>query len=125
MDKENRRLLLSQMLAERNLELRADSKLCEGYIEHGDDCEFDLQTIVDIMEEMDFYYKKTPYITILRNDIYKMKMNTSNILTDDDHEEIRKIAKIKALKIYKFKNKENEVELASLPPRIQELVNNA
>lgn len=49
---------LKELLHERGLELRDDSKLCESYIENGTP---DEHKVVEIMEEMDFFFKHTDY----------------------------------------------------------------
>jgi hypothetical protein len=54
----NRRTALVKKLEEKGLQLRGDSKLCKQYIKRG---EGDLQYIVDVMEEMDWFYKNTKY----------------------------------------------------------------
>ena len=54
----NRKTELAKKLEEKGLQLRGDSKLCKKYIKHG---EGELQHIVDVMEEMDWFYKNTKY----------------------------------------------------------------
>ncbi len=53
-----RRKLLETHLAEKGLTLRADSHMCERYIEHGD---VSVTEVVTIMQEMRFFWNKTPY----------------------------------------------------------------
>ena len=80
--KHNRRKELIFKLAQRDLVLRSDSKLCQLYIEGGVD---HLNTvvkqhnglqigpigsvddIVDVMEEMDFYFTHTKYSELMKN----------------------------------------------------------
>lgn len=57
-ERKNRKTELVKKLEEKGLQLRDDSKLCKQYIKHG---EGDLQYIVDVMEEMDWFYKNTKY----------------------------------------------------------------
>jgi hypothetical protein len=57
-ERKNRRIELVKKLEEKGLQLRVDSKLCKQYIKRG---EGDLQHIVDVMEEMDWFYKNTKY----------------------------------------------------------------
>ena len=57
-EQKNRKTELIEKLAEKGLQLRDDSKLCKSYIKRG---EGDLQYIVDVMEEMDWFYKNTKY----------------------------------------------------------------
>lgn len=49
---------LADALSLRNLELRADSRLCNAYIESGVG---DIDEIVDVMDEMRFYHAHTNY----------------------------------------------------------------
>lgn len=122
MDKENRRILLAKMLEDRNLKLRDDSKLCEGYINEGDDFEYKPEGIVDIMEEMEFYYGNTTYRLILKNSIRSAEKDKGRKVTDSEHNDIRENAKLKALKLYKFKNKNNKEILDALPPKIKVMI---
>ena len=57
-EQKNRRTELVKKLEEKGLQLRDDSKLCKQYIKRG---EGNLQHIVDVMEEMDWFYKNTKY----------------------------------------------------------------
>jgi hypothetical protein len=57
-EQKNRKTELIEKLAEKGLQLRDDSKLCKSYIKRG---EGDLQHIVNVMEEMDWFYKNTKY----------------------------------------------------------------
>jgi len=43
-------------------------------------------------------------------------------VTDAEHNEIREHSKLKALKLYKFKNKNNKETMEALPIKIQELI---
>jgi hypothetical protein len=53
-ERKNRKIELVKKLEEKGLQLRGDSKLCKQYIKHGEGV---LQNIVDVMEEMDWFYK--------------------------------------------------------------------
>jgi hypothetical protein len=57
-EQKNRKAELVKKLEDKGLQLRDDSKLCKQYIKHG---EGNLQYIVDVMEEMDWFYKNTKY----------------------------------------------------------------
>jgi hypothetical protein len=58
--RQQRKDQLVAALAERGLQLRSDSHLCDDYIEY-DESEYPLDEIVDIMHEMNFYFKHTKY----------------------------------------------------------------
>jgi hypothetical protein len=122
MESVDRKILLGKMLEDRNLKLRTDSKLCEGYINNGDDFEYGPKEIVDIMEEMEFYYGKTTYKMILKNDLRSNEKDKGRKVTDDEHNEIRERSKLKALKLYKFKNKNDKEMTETLPVKIRELI---
>lgn len=75
---------LKHKLLEKKLELRDDSKLCQLYINGGiqevnDEIDIHIESvddIVDVMEEMDFYFKHTQYSTVMqdkRNEIYNCR----------------------------------------------------
>jgi hypothetical protein len=54
---------LSAALAERGLRLRGDSSVCKQYVNGARD---DLDDVVDIMDEMRFYYERTAYPKLLQ-----------------------------------------------------------
>jgi len=58
--RQERESQLVEALRERGLERRSDSRLCDEYVEGRS--EYDLDHIVDIMEEMRFYYRRTRYV---------------------------------------------------------------
>lgn len=62
---------LIKRLREHNLELRDDSEICKKYIEYA---EMQIDKVVNIMLEMDFYYTHTNYSVLYKyhqkNDIY-------------------------------------------------------
>jgi hypothetical protein len=88
---------LVRKLAKKGLTLRDDSKLCKYYIEGGMDrvtvcCQnqniTSLDDIVDIMDEMDFYYAKTNYDLvydkIMRQYIYNQDSDGNYSDSDDE-----------------------------------------
>ena len=54
---------LETKLHQRGLELRSDSRLCDAYIDHG---KGNVDEIVNIMHEMDFYHQHTEYRAFYR-----------------------------------------------------------
>ncbi len=71
-----RKYELIEKLAQKNLKLRSDSRLCNLYINGGIENmnNLDVQInsvddIVDIMEEMDFYFKHTNYKNMVKQEI--------------------------------------------------------
>lgn len=112
---------LEDALRARGLEYRDDSKLCREYSLWGDRFEFSLDNIVDIMEEMDFLYKKSDYREILGTDLKARSAVTGKRVDDDEHEEIREAAKLKAYRKYKI----DHPDYSSLPANIIRNIENA
>lgn len=54
---------LERKLHQRGLALRSDSRLCDAYIDHG---KGNVEEIVNIMHEMDFYHQHTEYRAFYR-----------------------------------------------------------
>jgi len=118
---------LKENLEKVGLELRKDSELCRKYIENDDSCEHTLSEIVNIMHEMEFYCKKTPYKVMLKKEkkgLFSQKNKSE--WTDEQEEELRNKVKDKVLRNFAFQNK-NKEELNNLPStiikRIEELTN--
>lgn len=102
------RLLLEIKLFINNLELRNDSKICMDYIDANSP--YELDEIIKIMKQMKFLYEKTNYSNILkqtRYDYIGMHRQFGWYEHDDENEEeVRNMAKEKALNEYKQKYKE-------------------
>jgi hypothetical protein len=71
---ELRKTELQQALQARGCQLRNDSVLCDAYVQHGSGQgghggqgrHMDLEAVVDATEEIQFYYRLTPYSAILQ-----------------------------------------------------------
>jgi hypothetical protein len=62
LEEQNRRQILTDLLATRSLEIRDDSKMCSFYILNGHGINGEtVEEIVDIMEEMAWLYQNTTY----------------------------------------------------------------
>ena len=117
MEPKTREEKLKQELENLGMVLRKDSELCKKYIENGDECGHTLDQVVNIMYEMEFYCKKTPYKVLLRKEKKEALsgINKSD-WTDEQEDELRNKVKDKVLKNFAFRYKNKE--LPSLPPSI-------
>lgn len=88
---------LRRRLQEYNLPLRADSRLCDEYIEKG---AHDIDEVVDMMREMDFFFRFTNY-----RDIYRELRRQEN---DYDRDELSSYAKEDALAEYRLNHRVDE-----------------
>jgi hypothetical protein len=101
-----RRKELAKHLLSVGIALRNDSRLCEMYIEKGDDCGYTKEDIGKILSEMEFYCNQTEYKQILNNmrdDVindYGGYRSYKKEHTDEDEEELRNEAKKEAIKRY-------------------------
>ena len=84
--------------------IRGDSAICADYIENGDNSEWTIDSISEVMLEMEFYYKKTDYGQILRQTRNYYHREWGNFVIED---EIRDEAKRVALLTYVETNYEN------------------
>ena len=95
---------LKQALTGRGLELRPDSRLCERYVLQGGD----MENVVDIMDEMAWYFGSTDYLHHIRN------MRYGYYGSDSDEYEDARISKSESAKeivlIEKMKQWSNGVE---------------
>lgn len=98
---------LRAALAQRGLELREDSRLCENYVKRGRGT---VHEIVDIMDEMRFYHAHTNYATY-RKEIYNR--HGYNM----DASEISEQAKARAWRIL-LKRRSKEWLMQHLPPSL-------
>lgn len=86
--------------------IRGDSALCENFIEKGENSGYTAKEIGDILSEMEFYYKKTEYSSILKRMRDDEIQNYHNYYefrryhTDEDEEFLRQRAKDQALRNY-------------------------
>ena len=105
--------------------IRDDSMLCINYIEKGERGGFNKEQIGNTMLEMEFYYKKTFYKTILstmrdneREDMREYKGYYR--WTDDDEEDVRNRAKDQSLYGFVKQNYENTHKLIiDIPPSLK------
>lgn len=67
-ERNERKQLLSEGLKKYDLKIRSDSRLCSNFIE-GDD-RYDIDELVEIMNEMHILYTKTEYAKILKKNHY-------------------------------------------------------
>ena len=117
-ESERRRLMLCRELTNRGLNFREDSKICEAYIDGGieevqeiDPNINDLNDIVNIMEEMSFYHKKTNYKSLLGTMISKNRNRDREYYDREDISDISYRAKRQALDNFINKNKNNYMDL--------------
>lgn len=94
-----RRKKLIDQLEKRGLTLRSDSRLCSQYSRN-----LDLDKIVDIMEEMNFYHNHTNY-RIIYDDIVEEELKFIDRFCKD---EVSEQAKLLALNDFKKNNKNNQ-----------------
>lgn len=105
--------------------IRNDSTLCQLYIDHGERSGYTVEEIGKIMSEMNFFYTKTNYHTILKNlrqSHFDDARNYGYYLrwTQEDEENIRNTAKHIALKDYITKNKNNIHKIIlEIPPSLK------
>lgn len=111
--KKKRRKLLSDRLGEYGLEMRSDSKVCKAYIEMN---KIGLDTVVDIMREMDFFYSYTHYTDLIEH--YKMLDRSMCGYYDIDN--CIMMAKIEAIARYKKKNRNNADRMSLIPESLRE-----
>ena len=130
--KSSRLAMITSALSAVGCTFRTDSKLCEAYIDHGDG---DLETVVNAMREMKFYFDHTKYQQI-RNELYEefiaeQSDNDLNSFYSFDSslyegrecfnsEEASAIAKNTALNrwLSGYNNVSDAIKFPSLPPSI-------
>jgi hypothetical protein len=129
-EKNKRKQDILQLLKENNLQLRDDSILCNNYIDYDIG---NINEIVTIMIEMDFYFKYTNYANIFYNEksnyIYNMHSynfygNSYYSLSNEEKNEISTSSKKKALKQW-FMNQQNyetAIKRTNLPPSLREKI---
>jgi len=88
----NKQFLINK-LKTAGLQFREDSALCEEYIEHGEEGQYSSDTIVKILEEMEFLFKNTNYKNL-------MKKNRHQRYKVNCEEEYRNAMKAIAIKKY-------------------------
>jgi hypothetical protein len=117
---EERTKELKKCLKKANLKFREDSILINQYI--NDSGELTISEIIDILTEMQFYYKNTDYSNILKKDRQKKKeLMFGNEYwlykewSEDDEEELRDETKDKVLNDFIEKNKNNKDEMSKIP----------
>jgi hypothetical protein len=84
----DRRKMLIAKLNERNLELRSDSKICRDYIEGYRN---DIDNVVNIMDEMAYYYNCTDYPAVMNRLVESFKerlRHTEGWLPEDEYQDI-------------------------------------
>lgn len=108
-----RKIKLKKALEERGLELRNDSYYCDQYIYHN---KFSLKKVCDMMQVMNFLFKKTKYTSILddiREDIlddYRCKFESPDLdMQIPLNEKYREMAKEMAIKRYIKKHGKKDV----------------
>jgi hypothetical protein len=120
-ERQQRKNQLVMALAERGLELRSDSTLCERYI-NGDQA-YTLQNLVNIMDEMRFYFNHTRYAEFYDDESgYASydEFDEDSEAMDNYIEDISWIAKTKALSALKKKiGVSGILALPDLPPTIR------
>jgi hypothetical protein len=89
---------LEKELLKNGIKMRNDSKLCESYIQDGDESGNNIEEIVRIMVEMEFLYKRTQYGNILQKN--KLNDTVGSFRTEEQEEEFRKISKKEAVNKY-------------------------
>jgi len=106
--------------------VRADSVLCDNYIEKGDKSGFSKEEIAKIMKEMEFYHNCTDYRSILydlRSEQFRdmREYGDYHRWGDDDEEEIREEAKASALHRYVVKNFDDTHKcILEVPPSLKD-----
>ena len=102
---------LETELAKKNLKIRNDSYYCQEYLKGN---QFTLQQVVDMMESMDFFMKKTAYVNLLNTYRQKQYDDAKEYgywdgerieLDEDDKNKVKK----EALKKYLTKNDKKSV----------------
>lgn len=111
-----RRKILNEALIKRGLKLRSDSKVCTAYIEGGIEevMEIDyglksVDDIVNLMEEMSFYFNKTNYKKIFGS--LKNKNMNKEYYMRSSIDELNCDAKITALNTFIKENKDNYMNI--------------
>lgn len=100
-----RKKSLTVALSKYNLVVRADSKLCSGFLD-GDD-NYTANEIALIMKQMEWFFKNTNYRQIQSNLFRKAKQESYDYYCEYDAEEISASAKKKALAEYLKTNKKD------------------
>lgn len=87
-NKKNRERMLSQKLKEKGLSLRNDSFVCKEYITGNRD---DIDNVVTIMMQMQYFMTKTNYQNIMKNTIYRYKYQ---LIYEDHHRDDENIEEL-------------------------------
>lgn len=106
--KDARKIELTAALADRGLELRPDSRLCEEYVERG---RHTLEFVVDTMEEMRFFHRHTNYVEFMRD----IKDEYRECGERWDHDQVSEEAKQRALDDWTENGGQNDDTLGILP----------
>lgn len=128
MAQQDRRRKLQKYLVSIGLPgIREDSTICSDYIEEGEDSGWTIESIGDVMKEMDFFYSKTNYPSVLRETRreygggwqpryeYGVRREWYQ-WTEDDEEEVRQEAKHRSLSEYIKKNHQNPHKISNEVP---------
>ena len=118
-----RREELADALAEKGLEIRSDSYLCEQYINGSG--RIPIRSVVDDAVEMDFYFKHTDYSDFLDDETesWMGEHFTGEPLTVSEKSEISSSAKARALSsLMNEKSVEEILDISDLPASVRRLV---